>query len=257
MTEMRLNADKADLARIQALRALFLQEANFQIRYNACHERGWTDSYLLTGNDVEIGYGSIKGREIADRDTVFEFYVIPPLRKHASRLFRALLDVSRVERIECQSNDLLLSAMMFEFAHHIHADTILFEAHAATGLVCPGAIFRTRDIGDEIFAHAVEPEGDYVVEMEGDIVATGGFLLHYNHPFADVYMEVEASHRQRGVGSFLVQEIIKQCYAAGRVPAARCGLHNTASRATLTKAGLRPCGFMLTGDVRSSEQPLG
>lgn len=257
MTEMRFNAVKTGLARIQTLRALFLQEANFQVRYHACHERGWTDSYLLTGDDVEIGYGSIKGREIADRDTVFEFYVIPPLRKHASRLFRALLDASRAERIECQSNDLLLSAMSFEFAHHIQADTMLFEAHAATGLVCPGAIFRSRRIGDAIFEHRAEPEGDYVVDMHGDIVATGGFLLHYNHPFADVYMEVEASHRQRGVGSFLVQEIVKQCYAAGRVPAARCGLHNTASRATLTKAGLRPCGFMLAGDVRSSWQSLG
>src|SRR6185503_4847629 len=135
------------------------------------------------------------------------------------------------DRIECQSNDLPLSAMLFEFAHGIHADTMLFEPHAATGLVCPEAIFRSRRIGDEIFEHTVEPEGDYVVELQGVIVATGGFLLHYNHPFADVYMEVEASHRLKGVGSFLVQEIVKQCYAAGRVPAARCGLHNTASRA--------------------------
>lgn len=62
-----------DLTRIQALRALFLQEANFQVRYNACHERGWTDSYLLTSGDLEIGYGSVKGQEPADRDTVFEF----------------------------------------------------------------------------------------------------------------------------------------------------------------------------------------
>jgi len=35
---------KTELASILPLRALFLQESNFQVRYNACHERGWSDS---------------------------------------------------------------------------------------------------------------------------------------------------------------------------------------------------------------------
>jgi hypothetical protein len=85
-----LTAVKTKLARIQPLRALFLREAHFQVRYDACHERGWTDSYLLTAGDVEVGYGSVKGREIADRDTVFKFFVVPPFRKHASTLFSQL-----------------------------------------------------------------------------------------------------------------------------------------------------------------------
>jgi len=75
---MNLRAYKTELKAIQPLRHLFLQETNFQIRYHACHERGWTDSYLLTLDDREAGYGSIKGQEIADRDTIFEFYVVPP-----------------------------------------------------------------------------------------------------------------------------------------------------------------------------------
>lgn len=242
---------KTDLLRIQPLRALFLQEGNFQVRYNACHERGWTDSYLLTSGDVEVGYGSIKGQELPDRDTAFEFYVIPPFRRHASLWFGELLTVSEADRIECQSNELLLSAMLFEFAANIHATAMLFEDHAATDHVLPGGVFRSRRSDDQIFEHTVEPVGDYVLELQGEVVATGGFLLHYNRPFADVYMEVEKNHRRKGVGGFLVQEIIRQCYAAGRVPAARCGLQNTASKATLTRAGLRACGFMLMGDVRA------
>lgn len=81
------NVERVDLETILPLRALFLQEANRQIRYNACHERGWTDSYLLKIDDHAVGYGSIKGREIPDRDTVFEFFVVPPFRKKASELF--------------------------------------------------------------------------------------------------------------------------------------------------------------------------
>jgi hypothetical protein len=42
---------------------------------------------VLTLDGGDIGYGSIKGQEVAGRDTVFEFYVIPPFRRHASLMF--------------------------------------------------------------------------------------------------------------------------------------------------------------------------
>ena len=37
---MTAKALKTELKDIQSLRALFLQETNFQIWYDACHERG-------------------------------------------------------------------------------------------------------------------------------------------------------------------------------------------------------------------------
>jgi hypothetical protein len=108
MSGLSPNVVKVKLHGIQFLRGLFLQEFNSQVRYNACHERGWTDSYLLLNNDREIGYGAIKGDEPSGRDTVFEFYVIPPYRRSAGALFRALLATSKATRIECQSNDALM-----------------------------------------------------------------------------------------------------------------------------------------------------
>ena len=242
---------KVELEEIQALRALFLQETNFQVRYNASHERGWTDSYLLIIDDFRVGYGSIKGQEIKDRDTVFEYFVIPQFRKRASELFQQLLAASGAQYIECQSNDLQLSSMLYEFSRTISADVVLFGDHAATEYVLPGALFRPGCSADQVFEHGTEPVGDYVVEWNGEVVATGGFMLHYNKPFADLYMEVRKDRLRRGFGSFLLQEIKKQCYLAGRVPAARCNIDNVASRATLIKAGLRVCGFMLMGKVES------
>ncbi|SRR5258708_565092 len=247
---MTAKAIKAKLKDIQSLRALFLQETNFQVRYNACHERGWSDSYLLTIDDLKIGYGSIKGREIPDRDTVFEFYVIPAFRNRSNLAFAKLLALSGAKYVECQSNDLLLSAMLYEFSQNINADTILFEDHAVTDHAIPGAVVRPRRAADRIFEHKSEPVGEYVLELGGEIVATGGFLLHYNMPFADLYMEVRPDCRERGYGGFLVQEVKKASYLAGRVPAARTGIENKASKATLIKAGLRVCGFMLKGNVK-------
>lgn len=237
------------MAGIQPLRHLFLQETNFQIRYNACHERGWTDSYLLTCDDRAVGYGSIMGQEIKDRDTVFEFFLVQPFRKLASRIFPELATSSGASLIECQSNDLLLTALLYEFSQNISADVVLFEDQVVTDYTIPGVVFRARK-KDDIIKHNDDP-GEYVLELDGEIVATGGFLLHYNMPFADLYMEVREDSRRKGLGSFLLQELKKVCYLAGRVPAARCDIQNKASRATLIKAGLKECGFMLRGDIKN------
>jgi GNAT superfamily N-acetyltransferase len=247
------HAVKTTLRNIQSLRALFLQETNRQIRYDACHQRGWTDSYLLELDDVPVGYGAVKGQERHDRDTIFEFYVTPPFRSHSSLLFATLLAAARATWIECQSNDAPLTSLLYQFARDISADVALFEDHVVTRHRLADGVVRLRRRSDRVFEHAVEPVGDYVLDVGGEIVATGGFLLHYNMPFADLYMEVREDRRARGYGSFLLQEVKKACYLAGRVPAARCGLNNTASRAALIKAGLRVCGFMLKGTVTDAQ----
>jgi GNAT superfamily N-acetyltransferase len=143
--------------------------------------------------------------------------------------------------------------MLHEFATEIAAETVLFADAWPTQLPCPqGTVFRQRKDTAElpIFPHHVEPEGDWLLENDGAVIATGGFLTHYNPPYGDLYMEVLDSQRQRGFGSYLIQELKKVCYAAGKVPAARCGIDNQASRRTLEKAGMLACGHLLTGRLR-------
>ena len=248
---MAISVNRVEIEAILPLRVLFLAEANHQVRYNAVHERGWSDSYLLDIDGKHIGYGSMKGREVPDRDMVFEFFVLPQFRNQTSDLFRQFLAAARPKFIECQSNDRMLTDMLFEFARNIAADVVLFEEHSATNLAAPVVVIRRRRDSDAIFPHNVEPVGEYVADLNGEIVATGGFMLHYNHPFADLYMEVREDCRRRGIGSFLLQEIKRECAHAGHVPAARTSIGNLASRACLIKAGLRLCGFMLTGEVRT------
>ena len=215
----------------------------------AHHEGGLSDTWLLSCDGSEVGYGSINGRDGGERDTVFEFYVLPGWRRATTPLFFELLETARPAHIECQSNEPLLSSMLYEFAHDINADTMLFDDETATNIARTGVTFRRRRDDDVIFNHQTEPVGDYVVERKGHVIATGGFSLHYNEPFADLHMEVDASARGGGLGSYLLQEVKKQCYLAGRVPAARCDIRNKASQASLVKAGMRRCGFMLKGTV--------
>ena len=242
----------SDLAGIRSLRARFLAEMDTQIRYDARHVRGMADSYLLVAGDVPVAYGSVTAMEGSARDTVFECYIEPSWRRSSSELFRELLAGTGATRIECQSNDRLLTALLFEFAHGIEADTILFAAGPPAAHPFPGGVVRALRRDDIVFAHADEPPGDYVLEHHGEVVATGGYFTHYNEPYADLYMEVAPAHRRRGAGTYLVQELIARCYAAGLMPAARCALDNAGSRGTLVKAGLSICGFMLAGDVRAA-----
>jgi RimJ/RimL family protein N-acetyltransferase len=247
---MKLTAFKTELPEIESFRSLFLRENNFQIRYNACHERNWSDSYLLSADDIKIGYGSIKGKNNrGDRDSVFEFFVIPSFRKIASLIFAELVSASGAIFIECQSNDPFLLHMLYEFTQSIKAGVILFEDFRATEWILPGVIFRRRREDDVIFDHQIEPVGEYVLEIKEEVVATGGFMLHYNKPFSDLYMEVKTDERGKGLGSFILQELKKESYQSGRVPAARCDIQNKASKATLAKAGLKIAGFLLTGDI--------
>src|SRR5438067_8419074 len=113
---MTLDVIKINLEEILYLRNLFLQENNFQIRYNSRHERGLSDSYIVMYDKEKIGYGSIAGYENShDRDTVFEFYIIPSFRNLSPAAFLKLLHASKATFIECQSNDFLLSSMLYEY----------------------------------------------------------------------------------------------------------------------------------------------
>ena len=248
---MKVKALKTDLKEIFPMRKLFLQENNFQIRYNAYHERGWTDSYILTCNESKIGYCSVKGNENPeDRNAVFEFYIIPSFRDMSAYAFRELLNSSGATFIECQSNDLLLTSLLYQYGQNINSNVILFEDFKNSRFNIENIIFRKRSDFDIVFEHKTEPVGDYILELNKEILATGGFLLHYNIPFADLYLEVQEENRKRGLGSFLIQELKRQCYLSGRVPAARCNIENIASQATLLKAGFKIAGFMLSGKVK-------
>jgi len=243
---IELKVIKTTLNEVKAFRTLFLKENNFQFVYNKCHENGWADTYLFTYGNIKIGYGAVWGADRReDRDAIFEFYVLPQFRNLSDSIFRELHSNSGASVIECQSNDLLLSTMLYERSANVQAEAILFEDHCQTHLIIPGVNFLKLD-GDKSSAH---DEGGYVLEQNGEIVASGGFMLNYNMPYADIYMEVKEGYRQKGLGSLIVQELKKDIYLMGRVPSARCNIHNQASKATLLKAGFKACGFILKGAI--------
>jgi GNAT superfamily N-acetyltransferase len=247
---MNIRVEITEHPTIESMRGLFRQEANCQIIYDSFFSRGLADYYLIQVEGRTGGYGAVSNKY--DKGRLVEFYTLPQIRRLALPMFRELLAASHATSISAQTNIPLMLMMLYDCAKNIATEKILFEDALTTQLACPNGFFRHSEPEEAgtIFPHSQEPVGDWVIEANGAIVATGGFLCHYNPPYGDIYMEVAESARLQGYGGYLVQELKRVCYEAGKKPAARCSPDNAGSRRTLEKAGLLPCGRMLVGKVK-------
>jgi GNAT superfamily N-acetyltransferase len=234
-----------------ALRDLHRKEMNCQIVLDSWHGRGWTDSYLLRLDGRVVGYGLVGGVRAERKEIVTEFYVLPIHRGSALLLFRRFAQVSQAKSVEVQTNDTLLTLMLYDCADKIESDVILFRDALTTSLSVPEVTFRkvVESDREQIVSQKLDADADWMLEADGVVAATGGLLFHYNVPYGDIFMAVAEPLRRRGYGSYLIQELKSECYEMGRVPAARCGVVNVASRATLQKAGMLPCARVLTGMI--------
>jgi GNAT superfamily N-acetyltransferase len=246
---MNIQVHRAEYKDVEAMRELYRQEASCQIIHDSALARGLADPYLILVNGRISGYGAVWNRN--DKGRLMEFTTLPHVRGIALPMFRELLATSHATHIEAQTNMPLMLMMLYDCAKNITSEAILFQDGFTTTLACSSGVFRraTPEDAPSMFPHHHEPVGDWVVEVDGTVVATGGFLCHYNPPYGDIFMEVSERARRQGFGSYLVQELKQVCYEAGKKPAARCDPANVASRQTLQKAGFLPCGRLLVGDI--------
>jgi len=250
---MRAQAKLSCASDFLAFRERYREEMNCQIVHDSIHRRaGWTLTYGLELDAVSVGFGSVAiGGPWKDKPTLFEFYVEPQHRSFSFDLFEALLSASEPRFMEIQSNDSLLAAMFHTYARDIASEKIVFHDKVSTSLPANGATLRRITSDEETRQHIEQRQGgpEWVLELNGDVVAQGGILFHYNRPYGDIYMEVAEANRRRGFGSYLVQELKRAAYDLGSVPCARCNPANVSSRRTLQKAGFIPFAHMLTGVI--------
>jgi GNAT superfamily N-acetyltransferase len=246
---MRIEFKRVEVDEIMPLRELHRRQMNCQIMHDSFPGRGFSDAWLIQADGRVAGYGLVANRHWPE--TVHEFYAAPAFRAAALPMFQGLLEASQATGILAQTNDRLLTLMLYDCATSIQSDTILFEDGFTTGLTHPTGICRKVTPGDKerLEAQKLDAGCDWLVESEGVPVASGGVTFHYNPPFGDLYMAVAEAYRRQGFGSYLVQELKRYAYEIGKVPAARCNVSNTASRKTLQKAGMLPCCRLLVGEV--------
>lgn len=243
---MKIEVRKCEAREVEPFRELYRHEANCQIVHDAGLRRGFADPYWIDIDGRFAGYGAVFTKHYVGR--VMEFYTFPAFRTLALPMFGEMLAASQAVEIEAQTNMPLALEMLCSYATNIEPESLLFYDAWTTALPGPTERFRRRRSG-ETSTNGSEPEGDWVIDIDGVIVSNGGFLTHYNPPYGDVYMETAEPFRRQGFGSFLVQEIKRVCYESGKKPSARCNPTNVASQRTLERAGFRVVGQMLAGKV--------
>ena len=244
-----ITCEVSDVQAILSLRDMYRHEMNCQIVHDSLHSRpGWTQSYALYIDEAVVGYGAILvGGPWQGSKTVFEFYVSPPYRSDQFELFSAFAEASRGTHLEGQTNDPFFSMILHTFGTELSTESILYHDIDTTTLRPENVVFRPVEASDHISVdkNDLDAGAGWIVEMNGEAVAAGDVLFHYNRPYGDIYMKVAEPFRRRGVGSYLVQELKRICYEQGSIPGARCSPTNEASRKTLQRAGFAPCGFIV------------
>ncbi len=245
-----MEVTKTTLSTIAHFREQFLEENNIQFVFDKCHRYGWADTYLFIINGEQVGYGSVWGKnKREDRDAIFEFYLIREWRHLSDQFFITFCKSSGAFYIECQSNDRFIYPMFEKFATNTVTEAILFADDHETDLYVESTIIEKKE-------QANPDDRQYVLIHNGEEAGGGGFMLNYNFPYADIYYEIHESHRRRGLGSYLVQELKKQIYKMGRMPAARCNVANEISKSTLLNAGMIVCGLRVNGDIELKQLKL-
>jgi GNAT superfamily N-acetyltransferase len=250
---VRATATATSAAAVLPLRDQHRREMNCQIVHDSIHRRaGWTTTYALSVDEVIAGFASVAiGGPWTDKPTLLEFYVGPSYRGHAFQLFEALLEASGARQMTAQSNDLLFTVMLHTYARDISSEYIVFRDGVTTRLPPNGAILQQLTPDEETHAAIAHRQGgtEWRLQVDGETVATGGILFHYNEPYGDIYMDVVEAFRGRGFGAYLVQELKRIAYELGSIPGARCSPDNVASRKTLQKAGFVPYSHILNGVI--------
>lgn len=248
-----VTATTASADDVMALRERYREEMNCQVVHDSIHRRrGWTETYALQVDGVTAGFGSkVIGGPWTDNPTLFEFYILPEYRSRAFDLFEAWVAASGARFLKIQSNNLLQSVMLHTYARDIQSDAIVFQDRVTTALPSMGATMHCVMPESQIRQCMEARDGgpEWRLELNGETVATGGILFHYNRPYGDIYMDVPESYRRRGFGAYIVQELKRVAYQLGAIPGARTNTGNIASRKTLQKAGLVPYANILTGTI--------
>jgi hypothetical protein len=144
------------LEAILGLREEYRREMNCQIVHDSWHARGFTDSYLCRVDGQVVGYGSVGGAPREPKDIIKEFFLLPGSRGAALPLFRQLMAISRARSIEAQTNDSLLSLMLYDCAVDVTSETILFSDALTTTYSAPNVTLRPVTNADraKVFPHA-------------------------------------------------------------------------------------------------------
>ena len=156
----------ADAPAMREWRERYRRDMNCQIVHDSWHARGFTSISVLRLDGREVGSGAVAGDPGQPKDTVKEFFVEPAHRGAALGLLGSFIAATGARWIEAQTNDPLLSVLIFDCASELASKTILFADAFISSIPAGDGRFRrlTEAEREGAFPHTTEPVGDWGVE---------------------------------------------------------------------------------------------
>lgn len=255
---------------ILPLREQFLEELDDFSLYEGRIASDGCRFFLLRCNERSVGYAAIGERGSMDK-TILEFYLMPAYRPGGAETFRSLIDESGASHVVARSNDALLSALLWEHCEDLHVRSLHFRLVFSPTLPNPGLTWRPAEESDLQRLHQVfsDPEcrpfhwtdddltkkyleeDSFVVFESGENLVGVGVMYRtvFQPRYVDLGMVVAPGERQKGYGSFIVQETTRECLSRNLKPAVGCSSDNVPSRRTLERAGYFPYDRYIRGSL--------
>ncbi|HXE56047.1 MAG TPA: GNAT family N-acetyltransferase [Tepidisphaeraceae bacterium] len=247
---MGLAISPASAAELAPWRERRAAEASGPFVSDRTHQReGWSQGYLLSEDGATVGYGALLvGHIWQGQRLIFQFYLELEYRDRANDIFEALAEATQATGIRGKTDDPQLAPFLGRAGGEVWVEKLLFQNRAATAFPAPNCRFRALppEEASRVFEHKREPVGNWALERDGEVVATGSCPLQPSRKFGELSYEVARSFRRQGLGTYLVQELKRVTRESDAIPCARCDPDNEASRRTLLKAGLAVCGDLRT-----------
>ncbi|MFN3728323.1 MAG: GNAT family N-acetyltransferase [Fimbriimonadaceae bacterium] len=241
-----VRAERQTAAQIASSRQKLRDNVNVQlVRDSASHREG-VENFAFIETDLMIGHAVVSHGFFDDR--VIEFYLHPGFEGRALECLDALRRTTKVRELEAQTNLALPTWLVHASCPCVEPHNVLFGDTDRYELPLSDAVLRPA-LPEDVIPETEEPTGTYVLEVRGEIVGSGGYLTHYNPPFADVYMGIGTPFRGRGYGAWIVQELRRVAREHDYVPAARCNFGNHASCRSLLRGGFCLAGLIIVGTV--------
>ena len=265
---MFIDIERVDLDAVAQLRAQYLTDLADYVVYEAPLFQATTHFFRVSTDAEDIGYLVFK----PDRKLVVEGWFPRELRVLGLAISAAWIGLKGATRIRAKTNDAFLHQLLVRCCETRSVESLHFEYRTRRVLRIEGARLRqaaTEDLRDlaEILCtpEARELELDdeselrglvaggetyWALELEGKVVGVGAIWRNrLQDRCVDIGMAVHPKWRQRGIGSYILQETVKVCEGGNLVPRAGCFADHAVSRRTLERAGFELLGEIEIGEI--------
>lgn len=216
----------------------------------------WLEQQLKSGGYFYIKYDlkMIGYRCISENKSLLQFYLIKEYTLVAQEVFSTLIKEGKMLSSYCTTFDHLLLSLCFDYQKTVRCQAYCFRSyfevkHELNGLSDLDFRLSTENDLENINKYCdnffEEPilqihRKEIFVLYSANLFLGAGVIEPINEfstPYVDIGMVVSEEYRNKGIATYIIQELKKYCISKGWSPICGCWYLNYQSKRVLQKSG--------------------